>query len=260
MRNPSASFIAVVVCLALISSVSLADEWKSGIPWEEPTVVAPGPVCGPPADAIALFDGENLTEHWNNAEKWVLEDGVATSSGSGIQTKQGFGSCQLHLEFRMPEDDNGTGQGRGNSGVYFMGRYEVQILDSYENETYYDGQCGSIYKQSPPLVNANRKPGEWQTYDIIFTAPEFAKDTLVSPAYLTVLHNGVLVQNHFELLGGTFWDQSPTYEPHASQAPLNLQFHGDKVAYRNIWIRPLSPRIIPEPEVVVDTEVVDEAE
>ena len=161
----------------------------------------------------------------------------------GISTKQAFGDIQLHLEWATPQEVRGDGQGRGNSGVYIMGKYEVQILDSWENETYFDGQAGSLYKQWPPLVNASRRPGQWQTYDIIFTAPKFdPQGTLLLPAYATVLQNGVLVQNHSELRGGTSWDSPPNYQPQPDKAPLHLQFHGNPVKFRNIWVRELRDR------------------
>ena len=214
-------------------------EWKSGVVWSKPKVVDPGPVGGPPSDAIVLFDGKDLSP-FNDGDKWIIKDGYAISAKTSISTKQSFGDCQLHLEWASPEKVEGYSQGRGNSGCYLMGKYEVQILDSWDNDTYYDGQAAGIYKQSPPLVNACRKPGEWQTYDIIFKAPRFDdKGQLVSPACLTVLHNGVLVQNHFELKGGTFWHRPPEYIAHAAKLPLQLQFHGNPVRFRNIWIREL---------------------
>ncbi len=237
------TWIALVVVAAGSLSWAVADGWESGIQWPEPKIVTPGDAPGaPPADAVVLFDGTNL-DGWNGGERWKLQDGYAISKGEGISTKEGFGSCQLHLEFATPEKVEGSGQGRGNSGVYFMGKYEVQILDSYDNETYFDGQCASIYKTKPPLVNACRKPGEWQTYDIIFDAPVFEGDKVVKPGYFTVLQNGVLVQNHTELLGSTYWDQAPVYEPHAERMPLSLQFHGNPVRFRNIWVREI-PEIV----------------
>ena len=212
-------------------------EYKSGIIWPEPPVVDPGGPEQAPSDAIVLFDGGDLSE-WKNGDKWIVEDGVATASGSGITTKREFGDCQVHLEFASPAEVKGEGQGRGNSGLYLMGRYEVQILDSYDNKTYFDGQCASIYKQSPPIVNASRPPGEWQTLDVIFTAPVFSEGgELVRPAYVTVLHNGLVVQNHFELQGGTSYVAAPKYEAHPEKAPLDLQFHGNPVRFRNIWVR-----------------------
>ena len=214
-------------------------EYKSGINWPEPKVVTPGTAGGAPSDAIVLFDGKDLSK-WKNGDKWIIADGEATAAKTGISTKDSFGDCQLHLEFASPAVVRGSGQGRGNSGVYIMGRYEVQILDSHENKTYFDGQCASLYKQHPPLVNACRKPGEWQTYDIIFEAPRFdAEKKLTRPAYVTVMQNGIIVQNHYELTGGTFYDRPAEYQPHGPKAPLDLQFHGDEVKFRNIWIREL---------------------
>ena len=231
------SAAAFLVALPLFAGANLLDEYKSGIVWPEPPVIQPGEGSAPPSDAIVLFDGKDLSQ-WEGGENWLIEDGVATVQKSGITSKQSFGDCQLHLEFATPSEVKGSGQGRGNSGVYLMQHYEVQILDSFENETYFDGQCASIYKQSPPIVNVCRKPGEWQTYDIIFTAPKFAEDgKVLKPAYVTVLQNGVLVQNHFELQGGTFWDAPPHYEKHADKLPINLQNHGNPMRFRNIWIR-----------------------
>ncbi len=218
-----------------------ADEWISGIVWPEPKIIQPGEKGSPPSDAIVLFDGSDLSA-WEGAENWTVENGVAIPKTGGIQTKQGFGDCQLHVEWAAPEEVTGSGQGRGNSGVYLMGKYEVQILDSYDNTTYYDGQCGAIYKQSPPMVNACRPPGEWQTYDIIFEAPRFDDDgDVVKPAAVTVLHNGVVIQNHFELEGATAWDSPPLYEAHAEKLPISLQNHGNPVKFRNIWIREIEP-------------------
>ena len=232
---------AVTLGLALAAD---ANEWKSGIPWKEPKVIE-APPDAPPSDAIVLFDGKDLSQ-FNGGEKWGIKDGYAECRGGGITSKQSFGDCQLHVEWASPEKVQGSGQGRGNSGVYLMQKYEVQILDSYENETYFDGQCGSIYKQSPPLVNACRKPGEWQTFDIVFKAPRFDDDgKLQKPATLTVLHNGVLIQDHFELLGSTAWHKPPAYETHPPKAPLHLQNHGNPVRFRNIWIRELTPRPVP---------------
>jgi len=213
------------------------EEYKSGIDWPEPAIIDPGPAGGPPSDAIVLFDGHDLLQ-WDGGENWIIQDGYAIADKTGITTKQGFADCQLHLEFATPAEVVGEGQGRGNSGVYLMNRYEVQILDSYDNTTYYDGQAASLYKQQPPIVNASRKPGEWQTFDIIFDAPRFDADgQVVKPAYVTVLHNGVLVQNHFELQGDTAYDKPPAYNSHPDKMPIFLQFHGNPVRFRNIWIR-----------------------
>ncbi|MEX1041117.1 MAG: DUF1080 domain-containing protein [Pirellulaceae bacterium] len=229
-------------------ATAAGQEWKSGIVWPEPRVVTPDENGGAPSDATVLFDGTDLSA-WNGGEKWEVKDGVATARKGGISTKEEFGDVQLHLEWAAPEEIKGQGQGRGNSGVYFMGRYEVQILDSYENETYFDGQAGSIYKQSPPMVNAMSKPGEWNTYDILFTAPRFAEDGEVEkPATMTVLHNGIVVQNHFELEGGTFWHKPPHYERHDEKGKISLQFHGNPVKFRNIWIREMKPIVGQKPE------------
>jgi len=232
----AAGAIAIVAVLAALAS-GVAQEWKSGIIWPEPPVVDPGPVGGPPSDAVVLFDGSDLSK-FNGGERWKIENGYAICRGGGIQTKESFGDCQLHIEWASPSEVSGAGQGRGNSGVYLMGKYEVQILDSYENETYFDGQCGAIYKQQPPAVNVCRPPGEWQTYDIIFRGPRFDSDgKLLKPAYVTVLHNGVLIQDHFEIQGTSAWDSPPEYEPHAQRLPLDIQNHGNPVRFRNIWIR-----------------------
>jgi hypothetical protein len=162
-----------------------------------------------------------------------------TKGGGTLVSKEQFGDCQLHVEFASPNPPQGVDQGRGNSGVIIMGRYEIQVLDNYGNETYPDGQCGSIYGQYPPLVNACRKPGEWQTYDIIFTAPRFQDGKLVKPAYETVIHNGVLLHNHTEVMGAMTHRALPQYTPHGDRGPLVLQDHGNPVRYRNIWYREL---------------------
>ncbi|WP_437226800.1 3-keto-disaccharide hydrolase [Planctomicrobium sp. SH661] len=235
------SVCAFAIAALVVTAAAWAfDEWKSNIAWEEPKVVTPGTGSAPPSDAIVLLDGKHL-DAWENVQNWTFQDGYGIA-GSAVATKQKFGDCQLHLEFATPEKVSGSGQGRGNNGVYLMGRYELQILDSYENPTYFDGQCGSIYKQHPPLVNACRKPGEWQTYDIFFTAPRFNADgTLESPAAMTVLQNGVLIQNHFQLLGATAWDKAPEYHAHGLRESLQLGYHGNPVRFRNIWIRDLLP-------------------
>ncbi len=237
-------------CLQAVQS----REYKSGIIWPEPQVITPGTqpgsdlFVGPPSDAIVLFDGKDLSK-WNDGQNWDIKDGVATPKKSGITTKDSYGDCQLHVEFATPSKVSGSGQGRGNSGIYLMTKYEVQILDSYINKTYFDGQCAAIYKQTPPLVNACRKPGEWQSYDIIFEAPKFSSSGKVEkPAYVTVLQNGVLVQNHFELLGGTFYDQPAKYEKHPEKMPIHIQFHGNPVRFRNIWLREIKPIVGKAPE------------
>lgn len=233
---PLALGIAVLSLFVLVPA-ALGDRYISGLIWPEPPIITPGENNGPPSDAIVLFDGKNF-DAWKGAENWKIDaDGGFTVKGL-IQTKQSFGDCQLHLEFAEPNPPKGRDQGRGNNGIGLMGaRYEIQVLDSYENKTYYEGQCASVYNQRPPMVNASRKPGEWQTYDIIFTAPKFGDDGKVStPAYVTVLHNGVAVQNHTEIQGNTFYDQPPKYTKHGKE-PLVLMWHGDPVRFRNIWIR-----------------------
>lgn len=229
--------MAALLAVCLTAAAPFPDEYLSGIVWPEPPVVDPGDATQPPSDAIVLFDGTDL-DAFRNGDAWEIRDGYAIVKGKSIETLQAFGDCQLHLEFATPAEVAGEGQGRGNSGVYLMGKYEVQVLDSFQNSTYFDGQCGAIYKQQPPTVNASRGPGQWQTYDILFTAPRFHEDgSLQSPAYLTVLHNGVLIHNHFELQGGTYWDQKPSYSPHPEKLPISFQNHGNPVRYRNIWIR-----------------------
>ena len=210
----------------------------------QPKVVTPGTFSSqeqqgkPPSDAIVLFDGKDLA-HFKN-EKWKLEDGAMIAGGGEQETKDVFGDIQLHIEWMAPTPPKGDGQGRGNSGVFLMGRYELQVLDCFENQTYPDGQATAIYGQTPPLVNACRKPGEWQTYDAMWTAPRFDGDKLVSPAFITVIHNGVLVQNHTQLIGNTPHKQVGTYSPHGD-GPLKMQDHGNPVRYRNIWVRKLLP-------------------
>lgn len=225
--------------LAMISPVlAQSIEYLPGIKWPEPPVVTPGTEnSGPPSDAIVLFDGRDLSA-WEGAENWQVKDGVAIVGQGMIHTKQAFGDCQLHIEWSAPVPAKGEGQGRGNSGVYLMQTYEMQVLDSYNSKTYFDGQAGAVYKQSPPMVNVTRPPGEWNVYDIIWTAPRFREDgSLESPAYITALHNGVLVHNHFELKGGTYWNLAAYYTPHAAKMPIALQDHGNPVRYRNIWVR-----------------------
>jgi hypothetical protein len=218
-----------------------------------PAVVTPGATnAAPPSDAIVLFDGKNLDE-WETASdhspaRWTVANGVMTvNKPSGdIQTKRKFGSYQLHIEWRIPTAISGSGQERGNSGVYLAitpaGGYELQVLDSYNNKTYVNGQAASVYKQYPPLVNAMRPPGEWQAYDVVWTAPEFNADgSLKSPAYVTAFHNGVLVQNHVALRGFTLNVGIPFYKAHGP-APILLQAHGDPsipISYRNVWVREL---------------------
>ena len=208
-----------------------------------PATVDPGDapaIAAAPADAVRLFDGKDLSA-FRGAAKWTVKDGFAEVNGSGdIETVAEFGDCQLHLEWAAPEPAKGESQGRGNSGVFFFGRYEVQILDSFENPTYADGQAAALYGQSPPLVNASRRPGQWQSYDIVFRAPRFGADgALVSPARATVFHNGVLAQLDEEFLGQTAHRALPTWHAHAEKGSIRLQDHGDPVRFRNMWVRPL---------------------
>jgi hypothetical protein len=214
--------------------------------WEpEPKWVSTLPSERPPSDAVVLFDGTDL-RGWESVDGgpagWTVTDDVMTVAvGAGdIRTTLSFGDVQLHIEWRTPAEVVGEGQGRGNSGVYLMSRYEVQVLDSYDNRTYSNGQAGSLYKQHIPLVNASRPPGSWQVYDIVFRAPVFGEDGgVVRPATCTVLHNGVLVQDHVKLRGDTVYQGLPEYTPHADRLPLLLQDHENPVSYRNIWIREL---------------------
>ena len=218
-----------------------ADEYLTGIKWNEPAVVTPGDSGGPPSDAVVLFDGADLSA-WDGADNWTIEDGAMVSGEGNIRSKQGFGDCQVHLEWSAPEPATGEGQGRGNSGLFLMDTYEIQVLDSFENKTYFDGQAGAIYKQTPPQVNATRPPGQWNVYDIIWTAPRFNEDgALKSPDYITAIHNGVLILNHFELLGDTPFNRPPAYKQHADRLPIRLQDHGDPVRFRNIWVRETKP-------------------
>ncbi len=211
----------------------------------QPPVITPAAEPGlPPADAIVLFDGSGLSG-WTGREgeaKWKVENGyMEVVPGTGdIVSVERMGDCQLHVEFASPREVKGESQGRGNSGVFMMGLYEIQVLDGYENPTYADGITASVYGEFPPLVNACRKPGEWQTYDIVWTAPRFNGVELVSPAYLTLLHNGVVVHNHAELIGPTGHRNVHPYTAHAPFGPLKLQDHGDLVRFRNIWYRPLA--------------------
>lgn len=209
-------------------------------------VITAGQECGSaPSDAIILFDGKNL-DNWVSSQNggkaaWTLADGVMTvkPGTGGIHTKQSFGNCQLHIEWRTPSPARGEGQDRGNSGIFLQSQYELQVLDSYNSKTYVDGQAGSIYKDFPPLVNVCRAPGEWQSYDVIYMAPVFNEDgTVKTPAYFTVFQNGVLIQNHVAIHGKTLYVGKHYYEKHGD-LPLELQDHGHLVSFRNIWIRPL---------------------
>jgi hypothetical protein len=212
-------------------------------------VVTPGAAPGaPPSDAIVLFDGKDLSKWVQRGRdgrefepKWKVGNGyfeVAPRTGS-LYTREKFGTCQLHIEWASPSEVQGTSQARGNSGVLFMSRYEIQVLDAYNNPTYSDGSAGAIYGQWPPLVLPARKPGEWNTYDIVFEAPQFDGDKLVRPAYFTVFYNGVVVQYHKDSMGPMVYRQVARYVPHPPEEPLMLQDHNTPVRYRNIWIRRL---------------------
>lgn len=214
----------------------------------QPPVVTPGTfsqMASTPSNAVVLFGGNDLSQ-WQDKKSggpalWVVSDGVAVSSGGDITTTRAFGDVQLHLEFLESPSGKESGQGRGNSGIYFMGLYEIQILDCFENKTYADGAVGGLYGQHPALANACRAPGEWQTYDLIFTAPKFGKDgELISPVYLTAILNGVLVQNHQAFKGATNWRSPGKYTAHAPELPLSLQYHNNSVSFRNIWAAPIS--------------------
>ncbi len=242
---------ALALCIAQLCMAQVDPRWKPNDPERPlPPVIEPGTASTQdapghaPSDAVVLFDGKDLSQ-WAGEDgqpaKWKVADGymeVVPHSGY-IHTRQPFGNCQLHVEFAEPAPPVGEDQGRGNSGVFLMGLYEIQVLDSNQNKTYADGQASAVYGQFPPQVNASRAPGHWQTYDIIFHAPRFDKDGKVYPARVTVLHNGVLVQDNVELSGPTGHHQRPPYKPTPDKLPLSLQDHANPVRFRNIWIREL---------------------
>ncbi|MBN1816007.1 MAG: DUF1080 domain-containing protein [Sedimentisphaerales bacterium] len=205
-----------------------------------PKIVDPGPAGGPPSDAIVLFDGKDLSA-WrsgNGEARWKVEDGYVQVNGTGnVFTKAEFGDCQLHVEWAAPAEVKGNGQGRGNSGVYLQGRYEIQVLDSWDNPTYFNGQAGAFYSKFAPLVNPCRKPGQWQVYDIVFHAPRPRAGGGVEPGSFTVFFNGVLVQDHVPVEGST---TAAAFSGAVPKGPLMLQDHGNPVRYRNLWIRPLN--------------------
>jgi hypothetical protein len=239
-----------VLSVLFVSCARSQTEPKAMEVWEpKPKVIeAVANIVAPPSDAIVLFNGSDFSS-WvgnnNEVPKWKLENNAMTiQAGTGaIRTKQSFGSCQMHIEWKSPSEVNGEGQHRGNSGIFLMGRYELQILDSYNNITFSNGQAGSIYKQHIPLVNACRPPGEWQSFDIIFTAPVFKPDgSIQNPARFTVHHNGVLIHNNVELLGTTVNEGTISYKKHESREPISLQDHSAPVSFRNIWIRDLDNR------------------
>lgn len=250
--------VIAVACLApAFAAQAPARGWKvHDMARPRPPVVTPPAQRlpqPPPPDAELLFDGRDLREWSSDAggpAEWSVRDGVLTVvPGKGlIRSRKAFGDLQLHLEWAAPLPASGTSQGRGNSGIHLMGLYEVQILDSFMNETYADGQAGAIYGQYPPLVNASRPPGEWQSYDIFFRAPRFnSAGKLLKAARVTVVHNGVLVQDNVEILGPTTWLQRQPYSRHAAKLPLTLQEHGNPMRFRNIWVRGLKETPPPAP-------------
>ncbi len=246
-------FLAILLGVIPITA---SGQGVPSIPWAPhdstrplPPVVRPAPQLAalfPPSDAVVLFDGAALLG-WRAARDsaaagWRVVDGaLEVAPGTGdIETRQGFGDCQLHIEWMAPSPRSGEGQEPGNSGVYLMGRYEVQVLDSYQNRTYADGLAGAVYGQYPPLANPSRPPGEWQSYDIVFRRPRFSpQGRLQTPAYVTVIYNGVLVQDHVALTGPTSHRRRPPYEAHPDRLPLRLQDHGQRVRFRSVWIRNL---------------------
>jgi hypothetical protein len=257
--NASLTAGLLVMTIVTVGAAQPGHRWKAHDPDRpKPPVVTPGDRAGdPPDDAEILFGGADLSD-WVAADgspaRWAVRDGyMETVPGAGpIRTRQALGDVQLHLEWATPGSAQGTGQDRGNSGVILMGRYEVQVLDSYQNTTYPDGQAAAVYGQHPPLVNASRPPGAWQTYDIVFRRPRFGTGgTVVTPASMTVIHNGVLVQDHVELWGGTDWLEYAAYSPHPDALPLLLQDHDHPVRYRNIWARSLPPRPVDEAGLAV---------
>jgi 3-keto-disaccharide hydrolase len=238
--------LSVIGLIAVLDSgVTAQEPVPFAAPKAEPPIVTAGRTnADPPSDAIVLFDGKDLSR-WQGQNgapaRWTIRDGyVEVAPGAGeIATRDGFGDMQLHIEWATPAVPKGEGQERGNSGV-FLGPYEIQVLDSYDNKTYFHGQAGSVYKQYAPLVNASRKPGEWQTYDIVFHAPRFDEQgKVIDRARVTVLHNGVLIQNNVEIYGITYNDRPALYIAHDLKQPIRLQDHGNPVRYRNIWIRRL---------------------
>lgn len=234
------AFSSVLISLQAQMKPEETEDWS-----RKPPVVIPGKINQPPSDAIILYSGPADIKNWvtdkGEPVKWDADSVLTVIKGTGsIKTVKEFGDCQLHIEWRTPATVSGNSQGRGNSGVFLMGKYELQVLDSYNNETYYNGQAGSLYKQKIPLVNASLGPGQWQTYDVVFTAPKFNEEgTLMTPACFTVFHNGVLIQNHVKLTGPTEFIGIPSYKAHANKLPLGLQNHGNPVSFRNIWIREL---------------------
>ena len=268
-RGMMALMVRDLILISLLASAAVFGQGKPGdlgftdtpilpgLPWHvhdsgrpHPKVVRPGQRPGaPPSDAVVLFDGKDLSK-WENIGKgddkgkmvpaqWRVGEGYfeVTKGAGELRSKEKFGDCQIHIEWSSPEVVQGTSQGRGNSGVLIMSRYEIQVLDAFENQTYADGQAGAIYGQWPPLANPALKPGEWNTYDILFEAPKFEGEKLVRPAYVTVIYNGVMVHHHKEMMGPMVYRQVARYAPHEAEAPIGLQDHGNPVRYRNVWVR-----------------------
>lgn len=238
--------IAIISATAISAQLDTTKQTpESSELWSPLPRIVSTPTTGTPSDAVVLFNGKDFSK-WKSSKSggnvpWTIADGAMTvKEGSGdIETVDQFDDFQLHIEFRTPAVVKGNSQGRGNSGIFMQGKYELQVLDSYDNRTYSNGQAGSIYKQTMPLVNASRKPGEWQVYDVIYTSPKFNKDGMIThPAYITVLHNGVLVQNHTPIFGTTPYKGKPQYEVHG-KGPIKLQDHDNPTSFRSIWIRPL---------------------
>jgi hypothetical protein len=243
--------LSLITGLAFLSASVMAQDQNKKTPessetWEpQPKIITAAAKPGDaPSDALILFNGKNL-DQWisddGSAPKWAIQDGAMTVNGKDIKTKKEFVDFQLHVEWRSPVqvDSSKTGQLRGNSGIFLQGLYEIQVLDNYRNKTYANGQASAVYKQHIPLANVCRKPGEWQTYEIFFTAPRFsAEGRLITPAYVTVIHNGVLTQNHVSIWGPTEYIGLPLYKPY-EKGPIKLQDHGNPVSFRNIWIREL---------------------
>lgn len=241
LRTLAAFAVAALVATPLSAQMAI---YYDGVEWETPPKVDPGRSnSDAPSDAIVLFDGTDMSA-FEGGEDWILKDGYVVAAKRSVKTKRPFGSVQLHLEYAAPPEDDGTGQGKGNSGICFMdSRYEVQVLDNYDNPTYPYGQAGSVYKQIPPAVNPLRPPGAWNEYDVIFRAPEFdLQGELLEPARVTVMINGVCVVEQYALKGRTtFANAVPHYVAHPEKLPLVLQYHTDPVRFRNIWVRELEP-------------------
>ena len=252
MQKKYAYILSIAIIISAFAALRSRAVTQIPEPKEEPKIIDPGDPTHAPSDAIVLFNGKDLS-NWtsvkdNGPAMWDIKDGaMVVKAGTGaIRSKREFNDIQLHIEWATPAEVKGEGQGRGNSGVFLQGVYEVQVLDSFNNKTYFYGQAGSIYKQYSPLVNASRKPGEWQTYDIIYHAPTFEDDGKVkNKAIMTILHNGILIQDHSVLFGGTTNEPvQPVYRKH-DKGPIMLQDHGNPVRFRNIWVRELTAKPLP---------------